>query len=69
MPIYEFTCNKCGKEFEALILSKDDSMPACPECNGKDVSKLMSVGSFRAQGIPSGGGGFKPPPCSAPSGG
>lgn len=69
MPIYEFACNKCGKEFETLVLSENDSMPDCPECNGKDVVKLISAGSFRPQGIPSGGGGFKPPACSSSSGG
>jgi hypothetical protein len=31
------------------------------------VEKLMSAGCVRAHGIPTGSGGFKPPPCK-PSG-
>lgn len=68
MPIYEFMCNKCSKEFEALILSENEPVPSCPECRGDDVSKLLSAGSFRPHGIPSGSGGFKPPACASSGG-
>jgi putative FmdB family regulatory protein len=68
MPIYEFACKKCRKEFEELVLSSQDPKPQCPACGGKQVEKLMSAGSFRANGIPTGSGGFSPPKC-APTGG
>jgi len=68
MPIYEFICKECQEEFEELVMSPGDPKPKCPECGSKKVEKLMSAGSFRPQGIPSGSGGFSPPKC-APSGG
>ncbi len=68
MPIYEFACKKCGQEFEALFLSQDDPDPTCPKCQSKKVEKLISAGSVRPNGIPTGSGGFKAPAC-APSGG
>ena len=69
MPIFEFVCRKCGKQFEELFLSStDDKKTTCPNCKSKKVDKLISAGSFRPKGIPKGSGGFKPPACS-PQGG
>ena len=68
MPIFEFRCKKCDAQFEYLMLSPKDDDPECPKCHHKDVQKLMSAGSVRPQGIPSGSGGFSLPKC-APSGG
>ena len=68
MPIYEYFCEKCQCQFELLVLSSDDSSPECPACCGHNVKKLISAGSFRPQGVPSGSGGFKAPKCR-PSGG
>ena len=68
MPIYEYQCNHCCHCFESLTLSSNDPAPECPECHGSDVKKLISCGVVRAQGIPTGSGGFKPPACK-PSGG
>ncbi|MBR0225873.1 MAG: zinc ribbon domain-containing protein [Thermoguttaceae bacterium] len=42
MPIYEYKCNKCGATFEALIRSSSEA-PQCPECNSKEVGRLMSA--------------------------
>ena len=44
------------------------TLPPCPKCQCEDVQKLMSAGCVRAQGIPTGSGGFKGPACK-PSGG
>lgn len=68
MPIYEFVCGQCDHQFEVLFLSADEEMPECPKCGHRGVEKIMSAGSFRANGIPTGSGGFKAPSC-APSGG
>jgi len=68
MPIYEYQCNGCCHVFESLVFSSEDPQPACPECGCERVKKLMSAGSIRAQGIPTGSGGFTSPACS-PSGG
>lgn len=42
MPIYEFKCNDCGKQFSKLILKKDDTVQ-CPGCKSENVDKLISV--------------------------
>lgn len=67
MPIYEYVCCQCDHQFEQLVFHSDESDPVCPKCNGQQVQKLMSAGSFRAHGIPKGSGGFKAPACSSPA--
>ncbi|MCU0709077.1 MAG: zinc ribbon domain-containing protein [Pirellula sp.] len=42
MPLYEYHCETCDKEFELLIQRRDDS-PLCPECGSKKLTKLLSV--------------------------
>jgi len=43
MPIYEYLCNECKKEFSVLILSqKDLSEVSCKICRGKDITRLLS---------------------------
>jgi|UniRef100_A0A7C4EUC5 putative FmdB family regulatory protein len=43
MPIYEFKCSNCGKEFERLMFASDHSQPECPVCGSTDTSKILSV--------------------------
>jgi putative FmdB family regulatory protein len=68
MPIYEYQCKNCCHCFEELHLSASDPDPKCPKCQCSEVEKLMSAGSVRPSGIPSGAGGFSAPACQ-PSGG
>jgi putative FmdB family regulatory protein len=68
MPLYEYRCTHCDTVYECLVLASDDNPPECPCCHRPGGVKLMSAGSIRAQGIPSGAGGFKAPACK-PSGG
>ena len=67
MPIYEYQCKACCHCFEELVFSSRAPKPRCPKCDCADVQKLMSAGCVRAQGIPTGSGGFKAPSCK-PSG-
>ncbi len=46
MPIFEYKCNKCKKEFEKLVFAGDDKDISCPECNSSKVAKKMSATSF-----------------------
>ncbi len=45
MPIYEYQCSACGKEFEYLVL-KSSEVPDCPACQSQKVTKLMSASTF-----------------------
>ena len=55
MPIYEYCCDKCGKEFEELVF--DDSNPACPFCGSSLTHKLMSSCCVHCGAGSSSGGG------------
>jgi putative FmdB family regulatory protein len=41
MPIYEYACQGCGREFEALVRS--DTVPECPQCHSTRLEKRLSV--------------------------
>lgn len=49
MPIYEYTCRKCGKNFEHLQRSRTAPAPACPECGAPKPVKQLSVFSAQTQ--------------------
>ncbi|MFH1350177.1 MAG: zinc ribbon domain-containing protein [Pseudomonadota bacterium] len=43
MPIYEFRCNECGRDFEQLVFASDGKINfICPSCGSNDTCKLMS---------------------------
>ena len=54
MPIYEYKCKDCNKEFELLTTSaKDDQKIQCPTCKSANVTKLISAGApLSGIGIP-----------------
>lgn len=41
MPLYDYTCNKCGEQFEALVL-KQLPAPKCPKCQATDLEQMIS---------------------------
>lgn len=44
MPIYEYLCQKCGNQFEALFSTIAESANAsCPSCKSKRVAKQFST--------------------------
>ena len=43
MPIYEYQCEKCDKDFEMLIFNSKDKSIACPDCGAKKVKRLLST--------------------------
>ncbi|GAB6161119.1 hypothetical protein JCM12298_02780 [Desulfothermus naphthae] len=63
MPIYEYRCLSCLRDFEIVILPKEVVNPICPNCGSKNVEKKISLASIRPKGIPKGKGGFKVPEC------
>ena len=42
MPIYEYTCRKCGRPFEVLVLQGEKGKPSCPACKSRDLEKMIS---------------------------
>ncbi len=59
MPIYEFRCPSCKKEFELFIRSSKAPSPPCPTCGGPATRK---VSVFSAQTGAASGGGPAPMP-------
>lgn len=52
MPIFEYQCEQCRKQFEKLIFAGDDEKDiACPACGSKEVKKMMSACSFMGASI------------------
>lgn len=41
MPIFEYRCNSCKKEFAKLILTKDKKI-SCPFCGKSKLTRLFS---------------------------
>jgi len=50
MPIYEYHCNACGHEIEALQKISDPSLTDCPECGKSELKKQISAAGFRLKG-------------------
>ncbi len=41
MPIFEYVCKDCRSEFELLVHASTE--PRCPACQGRELSKQLSV--------------------------
>ena len=50
MPIYEYECDNCKEAFEVFLGINDPLVESCPNCNGKEVRKLISNCSFQLKG-------------------
>lgn len=46
MPIYEYSCQACGHEFETLVLGKAEA--ECPSCQSTDLKRLLSLPNVRS---------------------
>jgi putative FmdB family regulatory protein len=49
MPIYEYRCTECGRDFEKMQRVTDNPVNECVFCRGK-VHKLISSSSFHLKG-------------------
>lgn len=49
MPIYEYQCESCSKEFERFQKVSDAPLETCPDCHGK-VKRIVSRTSFSLKG-------------------
>jgi len=50
MPFYEYRCQSCGHELEALQKISDAPLVDCPECGQPALKKLVSAAGFRLKG-------------------
>jgi putative FmdB family regulatory protein len=61
MPLYEYVCNDCHREFELLI--RGSERPACEDCGSERLTKLLSVPAAHSAGSTS----FGQSACDFPS--
>jgi putative FmdB family regulatory protein len=50
MPIYEYRCEHCGHEMDALQKISDAPLVECPACGRPALKKLISAAGFRLKG-------------------
>jgi putative FmdB family regulatory protein len=50
MPIYEYHCEACGNDHEALQKIADEPLTVCPNCGAERLKKKVSAPSFRLSG-------------------
>ena len=76
MPIYEYYCDSCDKEFEVIQKISDQVLTECPECQGNTLRKLTSMSAFHLKGggwykdgygNGTGGTDVSPPAATAPA--
>ncbi len=71
MPMYEFVCGKCGRDFEvrqSMAERDQEGNPSCPGCGSRSVSQQLSSVNVAMGG---GGADFSSdgPSCSCGTGG
>jgi putative FmdB family regulatory protein len=47
MPIYEYTCDECGAEFEKIVRRSSEEI-ACPKCESLGVARRASTFAFKS---------------------
>lgn len=50
MPIYEYVCQSCGHQHEALQKLSDAPLTDCPACQEAALVKQVSAAGFRLKG-------------------
>ena len=50
MPIYEYACQSCGHQFEAIQKISENALRECPACGKPDLKKLISAAGFQLKG-------------------
>src|SRR5690242_12449709 len=50
MPIYEYRCEACGEEHEALQKVSEPPLTVCPACGKPALKKQLSAAGFQRKG-------------------
>jgi putative FmdB family regulatory protein len=45
MPTYDYTCTKCGHEWEVFQSMKDAPLKSCPDCKKRSAKRLVGGGA------------------------
>ncbi len=66
MPLYEFTCKKCGHNFEELVSLSElaSDQICCPACKSKRLERGFSAFATGSN-TTDGGGGFSSGSCGS----
>lgn len=48
MPMFEYACKSCAKEFEALV-RPNTAAPSCPACQSHELDKLISIPAVKSE--------------------
>jgi putative FmdB family regulatory protein len=51
VPIYEYSCEACGRVFEKLVYGGTATEVGCPGCESREVTRRLSVFGVKA-GLP-----------------
>lgn len=68
MPVYEYRCRKCGKEYEIRASMSEYARglkTVCPECGSEESERVISLAAILG-GSP-GGSSFGAGGCGGPS--
>lgn len=63
MPILEYVCQQCERQFEAIVLGSQQ--PACPACQSMHLERRLSVFAVGGSKSASFGGGEAFGPCGS----
>jgi putative FmdB family regulatory protein len=45
MPMYRFSCNKCGKDFDKILPTSDISSVTCSRCESGEIKRIITSSS------------------------
>ena len=48
MPIFEYICKGCGKDFEVIVRSTSPP-PSCPACSSTELEKQISKPAIKSE--------------------
>ena len=48
--IYEYQCESCGHQMEAIQKMSDPALVKCPACDEDSLKKMISAAGFRLKG-------------------